>query len=73
MPMVPGLGIQHAIAELRIPKVSQIAVSSELAPHGFYGIEGNYKNGRARVYIIDMGTHLIPLASDFFGEERVDA
>lgn len=60
---MPGYAIANAIAEYRIPKVSRVAVSSDLAPYGFYGIEGNYTNGRARVYIVDRGTELIPVAS----------
>ncbi len=66
LPMIPGLGIQAAIKELRIPKVSQVAISHELAPYGLYGIEGNYKNGRAHVYVVDVGSELIPIASDFW-------
>lgn len=73
LPALPGMGIKACIKELRIPKVSQIAISSELAPFGFYGIEGNYTNGRARIYIIDLGTHLVPLASELLEPEAVDA
>jgi hypothetical protein len=67
LPMVPGLGIKHAITELRIPKVSHFAIGNGLAPYGLYGIEGHYKNGRARVYVIDRGSDLLPVASDFWG------
>ena len=66
LPMIPGEAIKATIAELRIPKVSHVAVSHELAPYGFYGIEGHYKNGRARVYVVDLGSDLIPVASDFW-------
>ena len=67
LPIVPALAIQAAIKELRIPKVTRIAWRChELAPHGFYGIEGNYKNGRVRVYVVDTGTHLIPVRTDFW-------
>lgn len=70
-PMLPGLAIKEAIKELRIPKVTRIAISHELAPYGLYGIEGNYRNGRALVYIVDRGAVLTPVASDFYpvGEE----
>jgi len=64
-PAMPGLGIKAAIQELRIPKVSHIAWSNQLAPYGFYGIRGHYSNGDAEVYIIDAGDHLTPVCSDF--------
>lgn len=64
-PMMPGEGIKAAIQQLRIPKVSHVAWSSELAPYGFYAIRGHYANGDAEVYIVDMGTHLVPVCSDF--------
>jgi hypothetical protein len=70
-PAMPGLSIKEAIRELRIPKVTRIAISNELAPYGLYGIEGNYKNGRALVYLVDRGTEIIPVASDFFPRDDV--
>jgi len=33
------------------------------------GIEGNYKNGRARAYLLDIGTEVVVLASDFWPNE----
>lgn len=73
---MPGEAINAAIRELRIPKVSAVAISGFERPAaspdedgfypGFYGIEGNYKNGRARVYVLDLGTCLQPLFSDFW-------
>lgn len=62
--MMPGLAISKLIREFRIPKVSACAISSDLAPYGLYGIEGNYKNGRARIYVVDRGADLLPVASD---------
>jgi hypothetical protein len=64
-PAMPGLGISAAIKQLRIPKVSHVAWSSELAPYGFYGIRGHYKNGDAEIFIVDMGTHLTPVCTEF--------
>ena len=72
MPMLPGEGIKAAIQQLRIPKVSHVAVSSELAPYGLYGIRGNYSNGQAEIYIADMGTHLTPLCSDFHPKNELN-
>src|SRR3982750_4193784 len=69
-PMMPALGIKECIKQLGIPKVSQIAISNDLAndvgnSYGLYGIEGHYKNGRVRVYVVDRGSDLIPVATDF--------
>lgn len=33
---------------------------------GLYGIEGNYKNGRVRLYVADNGTEILPVAVDFW-------
>lgn len=66
VPAMPGYGIQQVIRELRLPKVSRVAWSSDLAPCGFYGIEANYRNGRAQVFILDKGSELTPLVSYFW-------
>ena len=63
--MLPGEGIKHAIREFRMPKVSHVAISHELAPYGLYGIRAHYSNGDAQIYILDRGSDLLPLASDF--------
>ncbi len=68
--IMPGLGIQTAIKELRLPKVSAYCLSNELAPYGLYGVEANYTNGRARVYILDRGSDMLPLVSDFYPKEE---
>jgi hypothetical protein len=64
-PMMQGEGIKSAIQSLRIPKVSHVAWSNELAPYGFYGIRGHYKDGQAEVYIVHTGCELVPMCSDF--------
>ena len=67
--MMPGEGIKTVIKEFRIPRVYELAVSNELAPYGFYGIKGRYKNGAAEIYVVDLGTELTPVCSDFTEEE----
>ena len=69
MGMMPGEGIKAAIRQLKIPKVSRVACSHELAPLGLLAIEGNYKNGRGRVYLVDSGTEVTPIVTDFFPGE----
>jgi len=64
--MMPGENIKEFIREFKVPKVSHVAVSHEMAPFGLYGIRGHYKDGMAQVYVIDEGMQLTPIASDFF-------
>jgi hypothetical protein len=81
--MMPGMAINKVIEEFRLPKVTGFAISGFERPGvpdvsegfypGFYGIEANYRNGRARIYVLDVGSTLIPLASDFFPAEEVAA
>lgn len=80
---MPGHAIKATIGDLGIPKVSAVAISSFDRPAsspeddgfypGFYGIEGNYTNGRARIYVLDLGTCIQPLFSDFYAKEAVAA
>ena len=71
-PMMPGLMIEGAIREFRIPRVSEIAISHEAAPYGLYGIRGAYANGRAELYLIDEGDVGVPIVSDFHPKEVAD-
>ena len=68
LPMMPGLAINKLLKEFNLPKVSWLAISSDLAPYGFYGIEANYRNGRARICFVDEGSRLVPVVHDFFGK-----
>lgn len=69
-PMIPGEAIKAVIRELRMPSPRRVAISSDLAPLGLYGIESQYRNGLARVYVVDAGSRLVPVASDFGGARR---
>lgn len=69
-PMAPGLAIKKCITELRIPKVSAVAwQGGYIGPYEVLGIEGNYKNGRVRVYVLDRGADLLVLRSDLWPNE----
>ncbi len=71
---MPGMAIKTVIEEFGLPKVSAVAVSGFERPGfypGFYGIEANYSNGRARLYVLDTGTGVTPIVSDF--EAKVEA
>lgn len=66
---IPGGNIKGVIKELNIPKVNEIAVSIEgfglscepSAAFSLYGIHGHYKNADVKIYVIDAGTHCVPL------------
>jgi len=60
--MMPAMGINEAVKQLRIPKVSHYVISRECAPCGLYGIRGHYKNTDVDVFIIDTGCELMPIA-----------
>lgn len=66
MPAGPGLGIKEVIKQCRIPKVSEVAYSHELAPYGLMGVKAHYKNGDANIYMVDEGCNIVIIASDFF-------
>ena len=66
MGAMPGMGIKEAIKQLRIPGVHQVSCSNELAPYGLMGIKAHYQNGDATIYLVDEGTGVVPIASDFY-------
>ena len=66
MAAIPGLAINGLIAELRLPKVSHVADSHELAPYGFVAVRCHYKDGTCELFAIDTGTETTPLCSDFY-------
>jgi hypothetical protein len=72
-PAAPGLAIKLSIRAMRLPQVDQIAwhgsasvVDWREQHYAIYGMQGHYSNGRARLYVIDVGTVAVPLASDFW-------
>lgn len=69
--MMPALGIQSTIKQLRLPMVSHYAISFDMAPFGLYGVRCQYKNGLAQVYVCDEGCQIVPLCSDFWPGEVV--
>lgn len=76
--MMPGMGIKTFIKEFKVPKVDKVAIADrgfELsvekgASYGFYGIQGNYTNGRVRIYVLDAGNVMIPIVSEIFPKEE---
>jgi len=74
VPFSPGAAINAAISELSLPRVSRIAhdgavpvrddVERASSLYGLYGIEANFTNGRVRVFLVDRGTDVLPVAVD---------
>jgi hypothetical protein len=72
-PFAQGEAIKAAIQQLRIPKVSEVALhgvwedpGERGSAYGVYGIRGHYKNGTAEVFIIDSGVGITVLCSDLY-------
>ena len=65
MSMSAGIAIREAIAQLDIREATHVFEANNLAPFGFYGIRCRYSNGIAQVYLIDTGTKLTPVCSEF--------
>ena len=70
MGMGPGMAIKEAIKAFKIPKVSRVATSNEMAPYGLLAVEGHYKNGRAQVLMVDDGVSITPICSDLYSKEE---
>jgi hypothetical protein len=70
-PASPGLGIQEVIRQLRLPRVQQAGIATDVIDdrYSLYGIEAQYTNGRARVFVIDTGSCLTPVASGLIQED----
>lgn len=72
LPMMPCEGIKQAIRELRIPNVSAISYNcNEMAPYGFYGIEGNFKSQKVQIFIMDLGSELTVICNKVFTEKEI--
>ncbi len=64
LPMMQGEGLKQAIKEYRIPKVSHVGYSSELAPYGLLAIRGHYKSETVEIYVIDCGSEIMAVCVD---------
>ena len=81
MPLGQGMAIQETIKQCRIPKVSAVAIhgvsyvtdqtreggeADSGCGYGFYGIQAHYKNADVKIYLLDTGVAVIPVATDTF-------
>lgn len=60
LPMSPGLGIEALIKELRLPRVSDVAYSHDLAPYSLLGVRTHYKKISIELFAVDTGTGIKP-------------
>lgn len=65
MPFSQGYAINSAIEQMRIPKVTSAYFFGTIGEHGFYGLQAEYKNGTARIYMADNGCDCVVVAIDF--------
>jgi hypothetical protein len=71
--MMPGEGIKAAIRELRLPKVTHIAISAALAPFGLYGMRAHYKGDQqVDVWVVDDGCGITPIMMKVYEHQSVD-
>jgi hypothetical protein len=66
MGAIQGDLIREAAKQLRLKKVQRVADSFDLAPFGLIGIENQFTNGLARIYIIDEGSESRVICTDFY-------
>jgi len=71
MPFMPGECISTLIAEFKIPNVSHVCYSHELAPFSLVGIRARYKNADVDFFAVDEGSHVSSLCA--FVTEREEA
>ena len=75
MPAMAGQAFAYAINYLGLPSVELLAWNGSIevedprdhtaGAYALYGIEAHYDDGRARVYLVDRGTDLLVLGSEF--------
>lgn len=68
LPAMPGMAIKAAIQQLRLPRVSHVAISNEMAPYGLYGIRCHYSNGTGEIFLLDIGTQTLVLCHRLLDE-----
>ena len=75
MPAMAGQAFAYAINYLGLPGVELLAWNGSIevedprdhtaGAYALYGIEAHYDDGRARIYLVDRGTDLLVIGSEF--------
>lgn len=63
MGIMQGYAIEEAVKHFKIPKVSHVADSHELAPFGLICIRGHYVNDSVDLFFVDKGDILVPVCA----------
>jgi hypothetical protein len=66
MSMAAGYLVKEAVRQLGLKAVRRVFDTNKLAPFGLVGIENAYKNGLARIYVVDEGCDATIICTDFF-------
>ena len=66
---IQAASIRRAIDSYKLVGVKAIAFSFALSPLSVLGIECHFKNGVQRVYFIDTGKTIVPVADDQIEKE----
>ena len=56
-----GYAIREMIQQFKIPKVSHVSDSHELAPYGLLGIRAHYRNADVDIFAVDDGCSVAPV------------
>jgi hypothetical protein len=65
LPFSQGMAIQAVINGCKVPNVSAFAVHGWTGKgYGFYGIVARYTNATIRIYLLDNGVIVVPVAMD---------
>ena len=63
MAFCQGEAIKETIKQLKIPKVSHVCDSHEMAPFGLIGIRGHFKNADVDFFAVDDGVSVTSLCA----------
>lgn len=69
LPMSQGMAIQRATQEYGPAGIGRVSINAGIGPMALLGIEKCYVNGLARIYLLDDGTDVTPLRSDFWPKQ----
>lgn len=61
--MMQGYALEEAVKHFKIPKVSHVACSHDLAPFGLICIRGHYTNASVDLFFVDKGESLVPVCA----------
>lgn len=73
IPVLPALAITTTARAFGLPALVAVAWNGLVGDHALYGLHTTHAAGDTRVYILDVGTAAIPLATDLWPPREADA